>query len=240
MLSSVFGASGRPLRLHQKVTVGIAKDGLTFTTLVGSTISVRALLDGTTNFTKYEFHPPARAEAGSTKKQKQKQKRGASSRRNERDSSATQASDDERDTTRDGHDDDENEQDEGQDEGDGDEEDEDVKVEFEISLTSLLNCINIFGESTVKPTSAKQVAAREKWKAKQNGYGNRREGTHADEDANAEEDELAGGEDDNDNDNGRWGGQQNRGASTVNLGKKKGVTTMQMSYKADGSPLVLL
>ena len=224
---------------YQKVTVGIAKDGLTFTTLVGSTISVRALLDGATNFTKYDFHPPARGERASPRKQKQKQRRAASSRRTERDSSATQGSDDERDTARDGHedDDDEDEQDGGPDgEDDNEEEEEDIKVEFEISLTSLLNCINIFGESTVKPTSAKQAAAREKWKAKQNGYGTRREGTHAD--ADEEEDELAGGADDNDNE--RWGGQQGRGGSTVNLGKKKGVTTMQMSYKADGSPLVLL
>lgn len=98
---------------------------------------------------------------------------------------------------------------------------------FEISLTAFLNCINIFGDSTVKPISAKQAAAREQWKKRQ-----RRE----------DEDQRGGryGQDredmnDDDDEGERWG---NRPPSISS--KKKTATAMQLSWEAEGCPLVLM
>lgn len=108
-------------------------------------------------------------------------------------------------------------------EHDEEEEPESTHMLFEISLSALLNCINIFGDSTVKPISAKQAAATEKWKRSQR---KQRNGS------------VYGGEDDDDENDVGEERQYARAASTVS-GKKKGTTAMELTWEAEGCPLVL-
>ena len=103
---------------------------------------------------------------------------------------------------------------------------EQERMVFEISLTALLNCINIFGDSTVKPVSAKQAVAREKWKQRQrreeeehNGYGR-----HNDRDGD-EDDER---------------GQNQLQAGSFTTSKKKTATAMHLTWEAEGCPLILM
>ena len=103
---------------------------------------------------------------------------------------------------------------------------------FEISLSALLNCLNIFGDSTVKPVGARQMAARERWRKRRrddrdggNEYG------YGDGDGNGNED--AG---DNEEDEERTHAR----AGNTTYGKKKGATAMVMTWEAEGCPLVLL
>ena len=106
-----------------------------------------------------------------------------------------------------------------------------TRMIVEISLSALLNCLNIFGDSTVRPVSTKQLAARERWRTRQRDgreggeeRGGRYDFGDRDEDAEIEDREERA--------------YANMG-STGN-GKKKGTIAMVMTWEAEGCPLVLL
>jgi hypothetical protein len=121
-------------------------------------------------------------------------------------------------------------------------------MSFEISLSALLNCLNIFGDTTVKPVSARQQAAREKWKTRQGNGSNggagggdrpqygRRYGRDEDED-----DEDGNGDDGPQlRDEALFQRDSRRAGSTVTGTKKKANVAMVLSWQAEGCPLVLL
>lgn len=133
----------------------------------------------------------------------------------------------------------------------GEEDDDDLPaMAFEISLSALLNCLNIFGDTTVKPISARQQAARDKWKTRQagneNGGGG---GGYGDRPQYGRRSSRYGG-DDGEGEDGDDGPQLRdealfqrdsaRGGSTVATSKKKTNIAMVLSWQEEGCPLVLL
>lgn len=122
---------------------------------------------------------------------------------------------------------------------------EPAPMSFEISLSALLNCLNIFGDTTVKPISARQQAAREKWKTRQgNGGGNQPQ-------YGRRSSRFGGNDDDEDDEGGGDDGPQlrdealfqrdsARGGSTAATSKKKMNIAMVLSWQEEGCPLVLL
>lgn len=214
----------------------IQDDGISFTVQVGSTVLARAFLHSEQNFNSYFYscprkEPRARKSTNGNSKGKSKGKTRAKFVRS---SSATIPDAVGDDTTIPLSDDDndaqEDDEEEEEEQAGFDDDDQGPQIsEFEISLSALLNCINIFGESSVRPVSARQAASWDKWKARQNVA--RREGEGEEEEQEADPYEQR---------------QDRRGGSTtnaVNLGnrKKAGITTaMVLSWEAHGCPLVLL
>jgi hypothetical protein len=118
---------------------------------------------------------------------------------------------------------------------------------FEISLSALLNCLNIFGDTTVKPITARQQAARDKWKEKNTANHG---GGGGDRPQYGRRSSRFGGDDDDDDEGGDDGPQLRdealfqrdsaRGASTAAPTKKKANIAMVLSWQEEGCPLVLL
>lgn len=193
---------------------------MSFIVEVGSTVLAKAHLHYEHNFVSYRYNAPPPKNQSNLPPRKKTKTRDA---RPVRSSSATVPDEDE-DIPPSASEEEEEEEHAGEDPPP-------QMSEFEISLSALLNCINIFGESTIKPVSAKQAAAREKWKNRQNNNGR-------------EEDEEEDPYEMRDQRYGPAGAgqqrQQERGGSTVNMGKKKGTTAMVLSWEAEGCPLVLL
>ena len=193
---------------------------MSFIVEVGSTVLAKAHLHYEHNFVSYQYNaPPSKTNTANLPTRKKTKTRDT---RPVRSSSATVPDEDE-DLPPSADEQDEEEEHAGDDPPP-------QMSEFEISLSALLNCINIFGESTIKPVSAKQAAAREKWKNRQNGNG-RDGGEDEEEDPYEMRDQRYGPGQQR---------QQERGGSTVNMGKKKGTTAMVLSWEAEGCPLVLL
>lgn len=201
----------------------VQADGLSFNVEVGQTVLARAHLHFQTNFRSYAYNPPY-----PPVKSNPKDKRGRNKQKGN--SSAT--------------------------EGDSDEEttgaveatnDEPQAMTFEISLSALLNCLNIFGDTTVKPITARQQAARDKWKEKNSTnhgggggdrpqYGRRSSRFNGDD----EVDDEAGDDGPQLRDEALFQRDSARGASTAAPTKKKANIAMVLSWQEEGCPLVLL
>lgn len=201
-----------------KATVIVQDDGLSFNVEVGHTVLARAHFHHKNNFLSYSYHPPEEAWA----EHRRNRRRGSAASDEEEEGEGSR----ERDGSRI-----RNESEEGE-EG---EDEESPKMLFEISLSAFLNCLNIFGDATVRPVSAAQLAAREKWKQRQAERGGR--------DWNdGNDDEDAHGED---NDSymrpyQRAGSTTSAINATTGSSRKKARTAMIMSWEAEGCPLVLL
>lgn len=185
-------------------------DGLSFNVEVGQTVLGRAHLHHQNNFASYAYNPPQELRQG-----------GGRPHRGGNDEEGDD-SDAEGNNTRNG----ENQ--------DNDQEDATPpRMTFEISLSAFLNCLNIFGDSTVRPVSSCQLAAREKWKQRQRaGNGDHNEGTDLEH------------EEDNDS---YMRPYQRAGSTTSTVtggaggsSRKKTSTAMVLSWEAEGCPLVLL
>lgn len=215
----------------------VQADGLSFNVEVGQTVLARAHLHHQTNFRTYAYNPPEKL----VKKSKPAAKKGG--RRHQRGSSSATEPD---------SDDEEVAEAEGAGRNAEEEDDDDVPaMTFEISLSALLNCLNIFGDTTVKPISARQQAARDKWKTRQTGNenGGGAGGGYGDRPPYGRRSSRYGGDDDEGED-GDEGPQLRdealfqrdsaRGGSTVAISKKKTNIAMVLSWQEEGCPLVLL
>lgn len=114
--------------------------------------------------------------------------------------------------------------------GNGEEDDEPDQQVFGIQLSAMLNCINIFGDATVKPVSAKAKEAREKWKQKQRGPSSNNRTSDGEDGEDEEQPYMR---------------REARASSTTSTassvyGKKKATTAMILTWEAIGEPLVLL
>lgn len=203
----------------------VQADGLSFNVEVGQTVLARAHLHYQTNFRSYTYQPPEKVA---------KIKRNTS-RRDRRRENGSETENDSADETAE----------HGTRQEDNDE-DADIipPMTFEISLSAFLNCLNIFGDTTVKPITARQQAARDQWKKRQGGTGD------GDRPQYGRKSSRFGGNDEDDDEAGDDGPQLRdealfqrdsaRGASTVSAGKKKANIAMVLSWQEEGCPLVLL
>lgn len=226
----------------QKATVTVQSDGLSFNVEVGQTVLSRAHLHYQTNFRSYAYDPPAHI----IKEYKKMNESRKSKRRQDRDSSATEEDED----------DDEEHANHGKGHRGAQAVQDDVDstpppMTFEISLSALLNCLNIFGDTTVKPISARAQANRERWKQRQqqqngnnaggNGgpqYGRRSSRYGNDDDNDDDEDEESDGP--QLRDEALFQRDSARAGSTVSAGRKKANVAMVLTWQEEGCPLVLL
>lgn len=203
-------------------------DGLSFNVEVGQTVLARAHLHYQNNFRTYTYIPPQATQRTHAREKKRRRGReGDSSPATDGDSVEEEASEEEQTAN-----------------------DETPTMTFEISLSALLNCLNIFGDTTVKPTSARQQAARDAWKSRQagntaGGGGNRpqygRRSSRFGGNDNDDDDEEEGGDDVPQlRDEALFQRDSARGASTAAPSKKKANVAMVLSWQEEGCPLVLL
>lgn len=209
----------------QKATVTVQADGLSFNVEVGQTVLARAHLHHQTNFRTYAYNPPEKLLKSKKARNKGQRQRGTSS--------ATEADTD--DEMAEGTTGNRNQEDD----------DDDVPaMTFEISLSALLNCLNIFGDTTVKPITARQQAARDKWKSKQagneNGGDRPQYGRRSSRYGRGDDEEGEGDDGPQLRDEALFQRDSARGGSTAAPSKKKSNIAMVLSWQEEGCPLVLL